>query len=43
MYFMFEYANHGTLSRLIKKLGKLPIELARFYAAEIVNVLEHLH
>lgn len=40
---MFEYANHGTLSRLIRKYGKLPMELARFYAAEIVNILEYIH
>lgn len=40
---MFEYVNLGTLSRLIKKYGKLPLELARYYAAEIVNVLEYLH
>lgn len=40
---MFDYAKHGTLSRLIRKLGKLPIELARFYAAELIVVLEYLH
>ena len=40
---MFEYANHGTLSRLIRKYGKLPLELAKFYAAELVNILEFLH
>ena len=43
MYFMFEYAKHGTLSRLIRKLGSLPPDLARFYAAELVNALEYLH
>jgi len=32
-YFMLEYVPKGTLSRLINKLEKLPLELARFYAA----------
>jgi serine/threonine protein kinase len=35
----------GTLSKLIKKFDKerLPIELAVFYTAEIVQTLEYLH
>ena len=40
---MFEYSKHGTLSRLVRKLGKLPLELAKFYAAELVVILEYLH
>lgn len=27
----------------ISSIGPLPYELARFYAAEIVSVLEHMH
>ncbi len=35
----------GTLSKLIKKFEKerLPIELAVFYTAEIIQTLEYLH
>jgi len=34
---MYEFVKRGTLSRMIRKFKhKFPLELARFYAAEIV-------
>ena len=49
LFFILEYANHGDLCGLIKAMGKtnhtgkLPLEAIRFYAAQIVVALEHLH
>lgn len=44
MYFLYEYVNRGTLSRMIRKYeGKFPIDLAKFYIAEIIITLEYLH
>jgi serine/threonine protein kinase len=40
---MFEYVKNGNLSRLIKKLKKLPLVLAKLYTAEIIAALEYLH
>jgi serine/threonine protein kinase len=40
---MFEYVKNGTLSRLIRKLNKIPLALSKLYAAEIVKTLEYLH
>ena len=45
---MFEYANRGSLTKLISKLSlgdgnKMPYELARFYAAEILMALDCMH
>mmetsp|Transcript_36789 Transcript_36789/g.67910 ORF Transcript_36789/g.67910 Transcript_36789/m.67910 type:complete len:465 (-) Transcript_36789:165-1559(-) len=42
-YFMLELVPNGELFDLIQRLGKLPNPVARFYAAEIINVLEYLH
>lgn len=33
----------GELFDQIKRRGKLPLESARFYAAEVVDCLEHIH
>lgn len=54
LYFLLEYVSNGSLSQLLKLISKsanelirflepLPIELARFYTAEIVSALEYLH
>lgn len=40
---MFEYVKNGTLSRLIRKLEKIPLDLTRVYAAQLVDTLEYLH
>ena len=40
---MYEYVKKGTLARLIRKMkSNFPLNLARFYAAEIVSVLDYL-
>ena len=53
LYFALEYVPNGSLSHLLKAISNdsynndylepLPIELSRFYAAEIVSALEYLH
>ena len=40
---MFEYCGNGTLASLIKTAGKLPLLLAKVYAAQILSVLAHIH
>mmetsp|Transcript_30040 Transcript_30040/g.52745 ORF Transcript_30040/g.52745 Transcript_30040/m.52745 type:complete len:482 (-) Transcript_30040:192-1637(-) len=42
-FFMLELVPGGELFELIQSLGKLPIKTARFYAAELINVLDYLH
>lgn len=47
LYYVFEYVNRGSLTKLISKLSlgelRMPMDLVRFYAAEIVLALEFLH
>lgn len=40
---MFEYCGNGTLASLIRTAGKLPLLLAKVYAAQILSVLAHIH
>ncbi len=41
---MHEYVKRGTLSRMIRKFDhKFPLDLVKFYAAEIIMILEYLH
>jgi len=44
---VFEYASRGSLTKLISKVhmaeGKMPLDLIRFYAAEILLALEVMH
>eukprot|EP00347_Sterkiella_histriomuscorum_P001996 403369877 len=43
VYFMYEFMTKGTLARMIRKFkNQFPLNLARFYAAEIINALEYL-
>ena len=42
LFFLLEYVQNGNLTSLIKKLGKLPFELTKFYAAEILCALEYM-
>eukprot|EP00954_Amorphochlora_amoebiformis_P026507 1379687-Amorphochlora_amoeboformis.AAC.1 len=42
-YFVLEFVPGGELFELIQRMGKLPKPVARFYGAEIINVLEYLH
>lgn len=43
VYLLIEYAPGGELFTLIRRFGKFTEDVARFYAAEIIVVLEHLH
>ena len=43
LIFVMEYAPNGDLEFFLKKFGTLNLELARIYAAEIINVLDYLH
>jgi len=42
LYFGLEYAPNGDLAKLLKVIGTLPFDLARYYTTEIVNGLEYL-
>ena len=43
LYFLLELCPYGSLSELLKQFVKLPSELVRFYAAQIVSTLEFMH
>ncbi len=53
LYFLLEFAENRSLSELLHLISNLalaltfieplPIELTKYYAAEIVSALEHLH
>ena len=42
LYFLTDFAGNGALSSMLKKVD-IPIEAVRFFVAEIVVALEHLH
>ncbi|KAK7071615.1 3-phosphoinositide dependent protein kinase-1, partial [Halocaridina rubra] len=41
--FVMTYCKNGELLKLIQRVGNFDREVARFYTAEIVRALEHLH
>eukprot|EP00049_Salpingoeca_infusionum_P018634 m.358068 g.358068 ORF g.358068 m.358068 type:complete len:524 (-) comp18030_c0_seq1:238-1809(-) len=43
LYFVIEYAENGELLNWLKKLGSFDEDCSRFYLAEIVLALEHMH
>ena len=43
LYLMLEYAENGSLLKLVKTLGKLPEELACVYVREVLEALAYLH
>uniref|UniRef100_H2Z6B3 non-specific serine/threonine protein kinase n=1 Tax=Ciona savignyi TaxID=51511 RepID=H2Z6B3_CIOSA len=43
LYFVLSYAKNGELLSYIEANTSLPLECARFYAAELVLALEYLH
>lgn len=43
LYMIFEYVRGGELFTHLRRAGNFPNEWAKFYAAEIVLVLEYLH
>lgn len=42
IYFTFEHCPHGNLSQFMQRFSKFPFELARFYAGELIFILEIL-
>lgn len=42
IYFAFEHCPHGNLAQFMQRFSKFPFELARFYAGELVFILETL-
>ncbi|XP_026192193.1 protein kinase C [Cyclospora cayetanensis] len=43
LYFVFEFLPGGPLFRHIRAAGALPLEQAKWYAAELVETLDRLH
>lgn len=43
LYFVMTYCKNGELLNLIQRVGNFDREGARFYTAEMVRALEHLH
>lgn len=46
LYYVFEFASRGSLTKLINKFKeghKMPLELVKYYAAEILSALELMH
>lgn len=43
MYFVLEYSEGGEFSEFLKNNKNLDLDLLRFYAAEIVNIIDYLH
>lgn len=43
LYFALSYEENGDLVGLINKMKKLPIEIVRYYTAQLVGVLQYLH
>jgi serine/threonine protein kinase len=43
LYMLMEYASGGELFQYLRRAGRLSLDAARFYVAEIVLALEYLH
>lgn len=43
LYMLLEYVPGGELFAYLRRVGRLPVGAAKFYAAEIVLALEYLH
>lgn len=46
LYYVFEYASRGCLTKLISKIAtyqKMPLELVKYYSIEILSALELMH
>ena len=43
VYFLMEFINGGELFDIIKEKRRLPSDAARFYAANVIVLLEYLH
>lgn len=43
LYFALGYEKNGDLIGLINKMKKLPLEIVRYYTAQLVGVLQYIH
>lgn len=43
LYILFEFVVGGELFSHLRKTGKFPVDVARFYSAEVVLAFEYLH
>ena len=43
LFFVLSYAKKGDMLKFIKKMADKEVDVTQFYAAEIVQALEHLH
>ena len=43
IYFQLEYVPGGELFTLLRNMAIFPIEHAKFYASQIISILEYLH
>ncbi|KAG0147428.1 hypothetical protein CROQUDRAFT_715088 [Cronartium quercuum f. sp. fusiforme G11] len=43
LYYLLEYAAKGEILKVIKLFGSLSTDCARFYAAQILDAIEHMH
>lgn len=43
LYFALSYEANGDLSGLINRMKKLPLEIVRYYSAQLVGVLQYIH
>lgn len=43
LYFVLELVEGGSFAEFLNVYKKLPMDVIKFYAAEIVNILEYLH
>ena len=43
LFFVLSYAKKGDMLKFIKKMAAKEVDVTQFYAAEIVQALEHLH
>jgi len=43
LYFVLTYAKNGDMFRFIKKMAQKHVDVTQFYAAELVQAVEHLH
>jgi serine/threonine protein kinase len=43
LYIMMEYVEGGELYKIVQQKGKLELDQAKFYAAQIILAFEHMH
>merc|ERR1719471_2629078 len=43
LYFVLSYAKRGDMLKFIKKMAAKEVDVTQFYAAELVQAIEHLH